>query len=151
MLNFRNTNIVFSLLLIVTIWLCASYDLTYWSIAIVLFVYSLLVFYGCYFINSNFFIQTVCKANTNKKEIAISFDDGPVQQYTPDVLQVLKQHNIKAAFFCIGNRISSNEALLKQVHEDGHIIATTVLHTAPGLTFIFTKEWVKNWKGRMMQ
>lgn len=122
MLNFRNTNIIFSLLLIAVTWLCITYGFTYWSIVIVLFVYSLVVFYGCYFINSNFFIQTVCKANTDKKEIAISFDDGPVQQYTPEVLQVLKQHSIQAAFFCIGNRIHGNEVLLKQVHEEGHII-----------------------------
>lgn len=99
-----------------------THDLTYWSIAVVLFLYSLVVFYGCYFINSNFFIQTICKANTGKKEIAISFDDGPVTNYTPQVLQVLNQHNIKAAFFCIGNRINNNEALLKQVHEEGHIV-----------------------------
>ena len=96
--------------------------LAYWSIALLLFVYSLIVFYGCYFINSNFFIKTVCKAQTNKKEIAITFDDGPAESYTPQVLQVLKQHDVKAAFFCIGKRINDNKALLKQVHEEGHII-----------------------------
>ncbi len=122
MLNFRNTNIVFSLLLMTAVWLCINYNLTYWSIAILLFVYSFIVFYGCYFINSNFFIKTVCKAKTNKKEIAISFDDGPAENYTTEVLQVLQQHNIKAAFFCIGNRIAANKDLLKQVHEEGHII-----------------------------
>ena len=122
MLNFRNINIVFGVLFTMAVILCIKHELTYWSIVVAVFLYLLVVFYGCYFINSNFFIKTVCKANTNKKEIALSFDDGPVQQYTPEVLQVLKQHNIKAAFFCIGNRISNNEELLKQLHEEGHII-----------------------------
>src|SRR6476620_8547056 len=122
MLNFRNTNIVFSLLLAVTIWLCFSYQITYWSVAIVLIIYSLVVFYGCYFIRANFFIEALCSADTDKKEVAISFDDGPVENYTPQVLQVLKQYNIKAAFFCIGNRIIDNKDLLKRVHDEGHVI-----------------------------
>ncbi|HEX5153718.1 MAG TPA: polysaccharide deacetylase family protein [Parafilimonas sp.] len=122
MLNFRNTNINFSLLLAVTIGLCFSYHITFWSIAVVLFIYSLIVFYGCYFIQANFFIKTLCSGHTEKKEVAISFDDGPVKNYTPQVLQVLQQHNIKAAFFCIGNRIRYNKDLLKRVHDEGHII-----------------------------
>jgi len=122
MLNFRNTNIIFSLLLVVTMWLCFSYHITFWSIAIVLFIYSLIVFYGCYFIRANFFIKALCFGHTDKKEVAISFDDGPAENYTPHILQVLKKHNIKAAFFCIGNRINDNKDLLKQVHDEGHII-----------------------------
>lgn len=87
-----------------------------------LFLYSLVLFYGCYFISSNFFIKTVCKANTHKKEIALSFDDGPAQNYTPEILQVLREYNIQAAFFCIGKHIEANKDLLKQVHEEGHVI-----------------------------
>ena len=122
MLNFRNTNIVVGLLLIVCVWLCINYNLTYWSIGILLFLYSLVLFYGCYFISSNFFIKTVCKANINKNEIALSFDDGPAQNHTPEILQVLREYNIQAAFFCIGKHIEANKDLLKQVHEEGHVI-----------------------------
>ncbi|MEO6220776.1 MAG: polysaccharide deacetylase family protein, partial [Ginsengibacter sp.] len=43
----------------------------------------------------------MCSANTTEKIIAISFDDGPVENYTPQILSLLKQENIKAAFFCI--------------------------------------------------
>lgn len=87
-----------------------------------LLIYSLIVFYGCYFIRANFFIKAVCSAKTDKKEVAISFDDGPAENYTPQILRILKQHNIKAAFFCIGNRVSNNKDLLKQVHDEEHII-----------------------------
>ena len=85
-------------------------------------IYSLIVFYGCYYIGSNFFIKVVCSADTDKKEIAISFDDGPATNFTPQILQLLKEENIKAAFFCIGNRIPGNEKIVKQLQEDGHII-----------------------------
>ncbi|MFZ1369022.1 MAG: polysaccharide deacetylase family protein [Ferruginibacter sp.] len=84
--------------------------------------YSLIVFWGCYDVGSNFFITIVCKAKTANKEIAISFDDGPATLFTPGILQVLKNEHVKATFFCIGSRIAGNEAILKQVHADGHII-----------------------------
>jgi peptidoglycan/xylan/chitin deacetylase (PgdA/CDA1 family) len=85
-------------------------------------VYSFIVSWGCYYVGSNFFIKIVCKANTDKKEIAISFDDGPAENYTQKILAILNTENVKATFFCIGNRIAGNEAILKQVQADGHII-----------------------------
>ena len=89
---------------------------------LIFIVYSLIVFYGCYYVGSNFFIKIVCSADTDKKEIAISFDDGPVINYTAAILHVLKQENVKATFFCIGKRISGNENILQQVKDEGHII-----------------------------
>ncbi|MEO6220778.1 MAG: polysaccharide deacetylase family protein [Ginsengibacter sp.] len=89
---------------------------------VLVFVYSLIVFYGCAYVDSNFFLPVICSAHTTEKIIAISFDDGPVKNYTPQILRLLKQENIKAAFFCIGNRIAGNENIVKQVIEDGHII-----------------------------
>jgi peptidoglycan/xylan/chitin deacetylase (PgdA/CDA1 family) len=122
MLNFRNTNIFFSLLLLVLIGLHIQYGMPFYSYLLLFVVYSLIVFYGCYYVGSNFFINIVCSANTSKKEIAISFDDGPATSYTPEILQLLKQENINATFFCIGNRIAGNEHILRQIKEDGHII-----------------------------
>lgn len=67
-------------------------------------------------------MKVICSAKTDKKEIAISFDDGPVQKYTPDVLQILKTENVQAAFFCIGKHIKGNEKLLMQIHTEGHVV-----------------------------
>jgi peptidoglycan-N-acetylglucosamine deacetylase len=122
MLNFRNTNIFFSILLVVLIGIDMKYGLPFYIYPLLLIVYSLIVFYGCYYIGSNFFIKVICSANTDQKEIAISFDDGPASNYTTEILQLLKQDNIKATFFCIGNRIAGNENIIKKIKEDGHII-----------------------------
>ena len=122
MLNFRNTNIFFIALLAILIGVHVKYGLPLYIYPLVLVIYSLIVFYGCYFVGSNFFINIICSANTNQKEIAISFDDGPATNHTPEILQLLKQANIKATFFCIGNRIAGNENILQQIKEDGHII-----------------------------
>lgn len=122
MLNFRNTNIFFAVLLVFLI----SYDVLhgmpfFWYI-ILAFAYSLILFYGSYFIQAGFYIKSICASHTDKKEIAISFDDGPATEYTAAILDILRQNNIQAAFFCIGNRIKENESIFKSLHEQGHMI-----------------------------
>lgn len=94
----------------------------YFVYVLLLLTYSLVVFYGCVNIASGFFIPVTCKGNPSANEIAISFDDGPAKEHTAAILRVLEQENVKAAFFCIGNRIPGNEHLLKKIMEDGHII-----------------------------
>ncbi len=122
MLNFRNTNIFFITGLAAGIGIYIQYGFPFYLFFILPVAYCLIVFWGCYYIGSGFFIKIICKANTANKEIAISFDDGPAASFTPEILQVLKRENVKAAFFCIGNRISGNEEILKQIYADGHII-----------------------------
>lgn len=118
MLNFRNTNIFFLALLFVLVLLRVPFYFYLFSIII----YSLIVFWGCIKISAGFFIPIVCQAKTKKKEIAISFDDGPAIQHTASILAILKNENIQATFFCIGNRIAGNENILQQIHSDGHTI-----------------------------
>jgi peptidoglycan/xylan/chitin deacetylase (PgdA/CDA1 family) len=122
MLNFRNTNIFVIVLLGVLIGIHIRMGLPLIVYPVIVIIYSLIVFYGCTYINAGFFLKIPCSANTNEKVIAISFDDGPDQNYTPQILQVLKEHEVKAAFFCIGKNINGNEAILKQVDAQGHII-----------------------------
>ena len=122
MLNFRNTNIFFAVLLAMLIGINIQYGLPVYFYCLLAIAYSLFVFWGCINVSSNFFLPIICKADTNKKEIAISFDDGPAENFTAEILQVLKNENIKATFFCIGNRIARNENILRQIKEEGHII-----------------------------
>lgn len=122
MLNFRNTNIFFVAVLAGLIAVHVKYGLHVYIYLLLFIAWSFIVFWGCIHVSSNFFIPIVCKAETDKKEIAISFDDGPTENYTKEILSVLKAENVKATFFCIGNRIAGNEAILRQVHDEGHII-----------------------------
>ena len=59
-------------------------------------------------------------------EVAITFDDGPDPKWTPQILAILKERGIKAAFFMIGNRIEDNPDLVRQVLAEGHEIG---IHT----------------------
>lgn len=85
-------------------------------------VYLALIIYGSAIIKSNFYAPTYCHANISEKEIALSFDDGPNREYTPQVLSTLAQYDAPATFFVIGKNIPGNESVLKQIDADGHSI-----------------------------
>lgn len=63
---------------------------------------------------------------TSKMELALTFDDGPLAKNTPQVLSILKENNIKATFFLLGENMYGNEKIIKQIIADGHEIG---LHT----------------------
>lgn len=52
--------------------------------------------------------------------VMLTFDDGPHNPNTSRVLEVLKEHDVKAVFFVIGKNIQGNENILKQIVSDGH-------------------------------
>jgi len=80
------------------------------------------IIYGSSIIQANFYAPAYCYGNTTKKEIALSFDDGPNREYTPQVLSTLAQHHALATFFVIGKNIQGNESVLKQIDAEGHTI-----------------------------
>lgn len=67
--------------------------------------------------------QSVFNLN-NKKEIALTFDDGPTPEATEYVLEILNYYNIPATFFCVGENIGKNyntfEKILKANHSIGN-------------------------------
>ena len=67
-----------------------------------------LVYASCS-IRSNIYLKVFCKKQTEEKIVAITFDDGPDAVQTPKVLQVLKEQQIPACFFCIGHKVQENE------------------------------------------
>ena len=56
------------------------------------------------------------------KLIALTFDDGPWPNSTPEVLNVLKKNNVKATFFIVGKQVQKYPQLMKQVVGEGHAI-----------------------------
>lgn len=122
MLNYITNRIVFASLAIVILVIDLKFNVPIWSYVVLYFVYAAISFYGSYFIQSNFYVKAVCRGGKLKKAVALTFDDGPMTDYTPKVLDILKEHNVPAAFFVIGKNILGNETLLSRINDDGHII-----------------------------
>jgi peptidoglycan-N-acetylglucosamine deacetylase len=60
--------------------------------------------------------------NVDGPYIAMTFDDGPSPETTPQLLDILKQRNIKATFFMIGQNAERNPAIVKRILAEGHEI-----------------------------
>lgn len=57
-----------------------------------------------------------------RREIALTIDDGPDPEITPQVLDVLKAHAIKATFFCIATKVKNHPELARRMIAEGHHI-----------------------------
>lgn len=123
MLKFRLANMIFGgLLLVLVIMQVSGIRVPLYSYLILLFGYSLVLFYGSYYVGSQFYFPVICSGGTDQKEIAISFDDGPLPEHTPAILSVLARTQTPAAFFCIGHRVKQYPDLLKRIYDEGHIV-----------------------------
>lgn len=60
--------------------------------------------------------------HTNKKVVALTFDDGPDPAFTEAILDILKQKQVEATFFVIGKNASQNPSLLRRMVTEGHEI-----------------------------
>uniref|UniRef100_A0AAU3IEX7 Glycosyltransferase n=2 Tax=unclassified Streptomyces TaxID=2593676 RepID=A0AAU3IEX7_9ACTN len=60
------------------------------------------------------------------RTVVLSFDDGPSAQWTPKILKVLEEKNVRADFFVTGSMVTRNPALIRQIVAEGHEIG---LHT----------------------
>ena len=72
---------------------------------ILIAVYVLLIVIGAFSIQQNFYFKSLNSGDTSKKEIALTFDDGPHPEITPEVLNLLDVYAVKATFFCIGKQL----------------------------------------------
>jgi len=63
-----------------------------------------------------------------KKEIALTFDDGPHPAYTPKILSVLKKYDVKATFFLVGEMAAQYPELVKAQFAAGHNIGNHTFH-----------------------
>ena len=144
MLNFRNTNIAFALLLMALMVFDIIFNVPFYVYLLLVISYLSFLFYGSYFVHSQFYMKTICKADINEKKIAFSFDDGPLEQHTPQILHILKTYNIKAAFFCIGKNAAANRELLSQVHHQGHTIGSHSYTHGYGFDLLSSKNMHKD-------
>ena len=63
-------------------------------------------------------------------KVALTFDDGPSSEYTPLLLDGLRERNVKASFFVIGSNIEKEggEEIIRRIYEEGHLIGNHTWH-----------------------
>ena len=82
---------------------------------------------------------TLSQYGYRPNEVALSFDDGPDPEWTPKILDILKQYNVKGTFFMIGEVAQDNTGLLKRVYREGHEIGNHT-YTHPDISEISERQ-----------
>lgn len=141
MLNFKIVNSVSLFILTVLIYLHFFYNIPFYYFLIILLCWFTLTVIGSFNIKWNYFLTAL---HSNKKcnfqNISITFDDGPHPEFTPKVLALLKKHNAKATFFCIGKNILKHPEVFNKIIEEGHAIGNHTFNHSTSFGFLNTKQ-----------
>src|SRR5688572_26107600 len=122
MLTFKNTTLFFGLLVMILIAVDFNIDIGWYWYLVVILVYTFVLFYGSANVDSGFYMSVISSGPQDKKQIAITFDDGPADRFTNAILDLLGDEQVPAAFFCIGKNIPGREDIIRKMVSSGHII-----------------------------
>ena len=100
-------------------------------VSILLLLFFIYLVFSIFSISHSLFLHSLCRVKVKEKLVFLSFDDGPSDEFTPGILDILKAGNIKATFFCTGFNALSHPELLKRMIKEGHQVGN---HT-------FSHDW----------
>jgi peptidoglycan/xylan/chitin deacetylase (PgdA/CDA1 family) len=87
--------------------------------------------------------KAIWHIKTKEPIIYLTFDDGPIPGLTEWVLDILKEHSIKATFFCVGDNIQKNPRIFKRILSEGHSVGNHTYNHIKGYK-TKTVDYLKN-------
>lgn len=105
--------------------------------AVPLAVFLILCFTAPFLPAYGFFLPVVSRGRTDKRAVAITFDDGPDPESTPALLHLLSKYDAKATFYVTGRRAGKYPDLIRKIISGGHTIGN---HTYRHDNFIMAKS-----------
>ncbi len=78
--------------------------------------------------------EVLFHAHTREKVVALTIDDGPHAELTPQILDVLAEYGVKATFFIIGGHVPGNEAILRRIVAEGHELGNHLMSDRRSIT-----------------
>jgi peptidoglycan/xylan/chitin deacetylase (PgdA/CDA1 family) len=91
------------------------------AVAVALF-YIILCIAASFFPRSNFFLPVISRGNTGQNLVALTFDDGPAQPTTRQIMDLLDKYSVKATFFVSGANALSYPEIIREIIARGHTI-----------------------------
>lgn len=77
----------------------------------------------------------------DRRVVYLTFDDGPIPEVTPWVLDVLDRYGVKATFFMVGDNVRRNPELLAEVRRRGHSYGNHTMHHLQGMKSMSWRYW----------
>lgn len=90
-----------------------------------------------------FFRGTHWRFNKEKKVVYLTFDDGPIPEMTPWVLDMLDKYKIKAAFFCVADNVRKYPEIYREIIARGHQVGNHTYHHLQGLR-TYTPNYIRD-------
>lgn len=85
--------------------------------------------------------QALWRMDVNDHSVYLTFDDGPIPESTPYILKVLKEFDVKATFFVVGDNVRKYPELYQQILDEGHRVGNhTYNHIGGARHSIYTYE-----------
>ncbi len=78
-----------------------------------------------------------------KKAVYLTFDDGPIPEVTPWVLDLLDKYNVKATFFCVGDNVKKYPELFEEIKRRGHRVGNHTMNHLQG-SKVTTLRYLRN-------
>ncbi|WP_300689528.1 polysaccharide deacetylase family protein [Chryseobacterium sp.] len=113
-----------------------------WVYLFTFFAFSAVVVWGSFDIGLGYFVNSITHKRTKVKEVALTFDDGPTE-FTPKFLDLLKEHQVKATFFCIGKQIEKYPEIFQRIIAEGHSIGNHTLSHSNSTGFLSTSKMIE--------
>ncbi len=130
-----------AIILISGIFILCKVPLIYYGILV--FSGLLILVLGVINIQWNYFLIAYHKSTHLEKKISLTFDDGPYLEFTPQVLDILRENQIQATFFCIGQNVEKYPELIKRITEEGHTLGNHSFTHSQFIDFKTSEGWKK--------
>jgi peptidoglycan-N-acetylglucosamine deacetylase len=112
-------------------------------LALVTIAYVIVVGGGVALPQLKFFGPYLCRGSADFKCVALTFDDGPDPRSTPALLDLLRERDVEAAFFCIGKYIDAEPLLAARIAHEGHLLGNHT-YTHNSYTNFFTEARLRD-------
>lgn len=79
------------------------------------------------------FPGAIFRLSAERRAVMLTFDDGPIPEATPEILDILDRYGVKATFFMVGDNVRKYPDLLEAVKKAGHSVGNHTMHHLQGL------------------
>jgi peptidoglycan/xylan/chitin deacetylase (PgdA/CDA1 family) len=88
----------------------------------VIFMFAIVTGFGVVIPQLQLFGNFICRGPNSRRCVTLTFDDGPDPRSTPQLLELLREAKIPAAFFCVGKNVAANPELAARIVREGHLL-----------------------------
>ena len=118
--------------------LSLSSPIRWFVLGLLVTAYLVIFILGVSVLKLGFFVKATCRGDSTEKRVVLTFDDGPDPAATRDLLEVLRNHQIKAGFFPIGKKTRDYPEIIKQIDQEGHILGNHTFRHAWWTNFLIS-------------